>query len=265
MTFVLDKRGGHNRKKVNQHFFKHWSPNMAYILGYIFADGTLIDSKPSRTCYLKITSIDKEHLEAINTVLERDGKLYKQKNRITKNGSKSKDCYYISIGSRKIFNDLLKFGLTPKKSLIIKFPIVPKRYLRDFVRGVFDGDGCIYKDPKSNRLVVTFTSGSKEFLEALASLLCKDAFVTKKRILKGTRCFQIRYSTRETVKVLDFMYRGIEESLFLERKRRIYETWRGTQVVRDLPAKQPYAGSIPARASNPHSGLPPFSILENRN
>ena len=40
-----DPRGGHNRSSINQDFFKSWSPNMAYVLGLIYADGTIEDVK----------------------------------------------------------------------------------------------------------------------------------------------------------------------------------------------------------------------------
>src|SRR4030067_800895 len=63
-----DPRGGHNRKKVNECFFKTWSPQMAYVLGLIYADGAVEDVRQSsRTCYLQLSSIDKELLESVRT------------------------------------------------------------------------------------------------------------------------------------------------------------------------------------------------------
>lgn len=36
---------GHWKRKyhINEDYFKHWSPNMAYILGFFLADGTITE------------------------------------------------------------------------------------------------------------------------------------------------------------------------------------------------------------------------------
>ena len=102
----MDKRGGHNRNRINHDFFKAWSPAMAYVLGYAFADGTLINSKPSRTCYLRFHSVDRDLLEQVNDAMENHGKIFYREPRIIKKGAKrytSRICHYISIGSRKLF------------------------------------------------------------------------------------------------------------------------------------------------------------------
>jgi hypothetical protein len=44
-TMVRDPRGGHNRKKINEDFFKTWSPQMTYVLGFMYADGALLNTK----------------------------------------------------------------------------------------------------------------------------------------------------------------------------------------------------------------------------
>ena len=55
-----DPRGGHNRKHINENFFKTWSPKMAYVLGFIIADGSAEDvRKTSRTCYIQISNNEK--------------------------------------------------------------------------------------------------------------------------------------------------------------------------------------------------------------
>lgn len=230
----MDKRGGHNRNKINHNFFKEWSPTMAYVFGYAFADGTLLDSKPSRTCYLRFHSVDYDLLEQINKSLDRCGKIFKRSSQLIKKGSKhynSKTCYYISIGSRQLFSDLIKLGLSPKKSLDMTFPYIPQKYLCYFVRGYFDGDGCLNIRRDSKRLQVVFTSGSKAFLSILSEKLADTLPIGRKNVVNSTRSFQLRYSTREATKVLDFLYRGLLESPYLERKYLIYKKWRGTQMA----------------------------------
>ena len=241
MAFALDKRGGHNRKTFDYTFFKTWSPKMAYILGFAFADGTVIDAKLSRTCYFRLYSTDEKHLVKINQILNRKGKIYTSKPREIKKGCKTyipKMGYYISIGSRELFSDLIALGLSQRKSWCARFPVVPENYLPHFMRGYFDGDGCIYIDKNNKKLQVIFTSGSKDFLEDLYTLLSNQLRVDTKTIFRNSGAFQIRYSTKEALKILAFMYEDLESSLCLERKWLIYQKWRGTQVGRGLPAKQ---------------------------
>ena len=51
-------------KKVNKDFFKKWTPEMAYVLGFLFADGNIIYTKRN-TWFWSIQITDKEILEKI--------------------------------------------------------------------------------------------------------------------------------------------------------------------------------------------------------
>ena len=46
-------------KNKNDNFFKKWTPEMAYILGYFAADGTMIKNKRGAH-YIEFQSTDKE-------------------------------------------------------------------------------------------------------------------------------------------------------------------------------------------------------------
>jgi hypothetical protein len=47
--------------KVDSNFFKTWTPSMAYILGFITADGSLENAAYLRGKYLRICSSDIEN------------------------------------------------------------------------------------------------------------------------------------------------------------------------------------------------------------
>ena len=66
---VRDNRGGHNRKFFNENFFKKWTPNMAYVLGFIYADGNLIHTKRG-TWFWSLQITDKDILEEIKKALD---------------------------------------------------------------------------------------------------------------------------------------------------------------------------------------------------
>lgn len=232
---IIDKRGGHNRNEINHDFFKSWSSQMAYVLGYAFADGSLIDSEPSRTCYLRFHSVDHDILKEIAKTLCYKGKILYRKPRTIKKGPKfykAKICHYISIGSRIIYHDLIKLGLTCKKSLNAIFPSVPQNFLPHFVRGYFDGDGCVNVSREGKRLQVVFTSGSKDFLFTLSERLASSPLsIEEKNVVMSTQSFQLRYSTQEAVRVLEFMYKDLLSCPYLKRKYVIFDKWRRTQMA----------------------------------
>lgn len=51
-------------KTKNENFFKKWTTEMAYVLGFVAADGCLTETKRG-THFLDLQSIDKELIEKI--------------------------------------------------------------------------------------------------------------------------------------------------------------------------------------------------------
>lgn len=133
----LKTKGG-PRFFVNKEFFKQWTPEMAYVLGYFAADGSLYIN-PRGSHYIEFTSIDRKLLKKIRQMIDSNHSIGK---RVAEEPN-WKDRYRLQIGSKEMFGDLLKLGFTPKKSKSLKFPKIPSSYLRHFVRGDFDGDGCV--------------------------------------------------------------------------------------------------------------------------
>lgn len=227
----VDARGGHNRKIVNENFFKAWSPKMAYVLGLIFADGTIEDfRKSSRTCYVQITSKDKTYLEIIKNTLNSNHNIYTRKPHCSLIEGKliqSAKHYCLRIGNRILYGDLVKIGLTPRKSLIMKLPKIPKQYLGFFIRGYFDGDGSIMtykpKNHLSTQLSLAFTSGSVIFLTQLAEAIKKRFRYNSKKIYRSKGAYLLKYSKKQALQLLSFMYTGLNEAPFLERKYNVFK------------------------------------------
>lgn len=175
-------------KRKNEDFFKKWTPEMAYVLGFFTADGNMIKNKRG-ACFIEFYGTDRDIIEKIKILLNSNHKIgVRHMEKINENW---KTAYRLQIGSKIIFGDLLKLGLTPNKSLTLKIPTVPKEFFSHFVRGYFDGDGHVSaseyqkKDRKNkSRVIITgFTSGSKQFLEELKQAL------DKYKIIKGGTLF----------------------------------------------------------------------------
>ena len=129
-------------KRDSDFFEKIDTPEKAYWLGFLYADGG-IDKKKN---YLRINlqEKDRDHLEKFLIAIK--DKNTKIKETIKKVGEKEYKGVYLGIGDKKMVQDLINKGCTPKKSFTITFPTeeqVPENLISHFIRGYFDGDGCI--------------------------------------------------------------------------------------------------------------------------
>lgn len=199
---------------------------MAYVLGYFYADGGLEHSPQMRGKYVRFSSTDRELLLHVKKMMSAEHPLVKKK------VDSSKQNYLLRIGDINLYGDLEKIGLYPNKSLTITMPAIPKEYLCHFIRGYFDGDGCVYIERQHlkrgqysiKRLCTIYTSGSKIFLEQLAMTI-KDATGNQSKILKNGTAFQLRYGTSASVDLFKFMYSSSYEQTRLKRKYFRYKTF----------------------------------------
>ena len=214
---------------VNEEFFDDWDPAMAYVLGYLYADGNLENASYLRGRYIRFSSVDRDILEKVKQSLCSAHKIVSQK----PGWPNGKQRYLLRIGSHKIYNSLLKYGLYPNKSLTIKFPDVPPGYLADFIRGYFDGDGCVslykvrgvHQEVVVKRLLIAFTSGSIDFLNRLAALLRQGITLKQSTVYVSHRSYQLRYSTEDSIKLFKFMYASVSQDLYLARKLNVFRDY----------------------------------------
>lgn len=204
-------------KAKDENFFKTWTSDMAYVLGFFAADGYMIHHKNGGR-YVCFEITDLELLILIKNALAPQNKI-SVRNRPTP----WKKLYKLQIGSKAMYTDLISLGFTDRKSLILGFPEIPQIYLRDFVRGYFDGDGCIHfgkywrKDRREWKLQLSvhFISGSRKFLEELWKQL--KPIVTGGHISKKKGGYELVFGQHDSVALFHFMYDNSSE-LFLERK-----------------------------------------------
>jgi len=137
---------GKVKYKVNDSFLdKIDNQDKAYLLGLWYADGTVYEKQH----IIKIDLIDKELLEKVKNFLEYNGKIWKYEQGIKYFDGKGYECndsYRLRINSKRLTKRLIDLGCVPNKTYILKFPTeeqLPNEFLKDFIRGYFDGDGGI--------------------------------------------------------------------------------------------------------------------------
>ena len=101
--------------------------------------------------------------------------------------------YCFNFTREKLTRDLSGLGVVPRKSLIVRFPNVPREHLPDFIRGVFDGDGSVYFEPRSlkNPLRSKFVSSSKQFIEGLHMALESLSMPKRKIYQQRPKCLEL--------------------------------------------------------------------------
>jgi hypothetical protein len=211
---------------VNKDFFKTWNPTMAYVLGFIYADGCVYPSV--RGSYFSVTSIDEHIVVNIKRWMKSDHiitkKVFDDNRRVR---------FTLKIGNKEIYTDLLKLGVYPNKSLTVRMPDIPTLVLRDFLRGYFDGDGCvnlyrsrgIKKEIILRQLKIIFTSGSGLFLEDLLRVLKERFSLRLAKVYPNGHAFQLRFSTHDSIILFKFMYEDVSGGMFFPRKFDTFQTY----------------------------------------
>lgn len=127
------------------YFEKINTSEKAYWLGFLYADGCITrfykgEVLKSMSLEITLKDADCEHLIKFKNALESNIPI---QHRIITGKYKADR---IVVNCTKICNDLIKLGCTPTKSLTLEFPkkdIIPQDFIRDFIRGYFDGDGGV--------------------------------------------------------------------------------------------------------------------------
>lgn len=132
------------------------------------SDGCVVMGK-NRGDFVSISSKDIDWLEKIRDILAPESPIKP----IGKNGQYGR----LRVFSRRVCNWFVTKGCTQRKSLTLSLPQVPEPMFKDFVRGIFDGDGSIsvgrYNKTKNgkvyqyNKVSCYICSGSKQFITDL--------------------------------------------------------------------------------------------------
>ncbi len=123
-------------RSLNHDFFKVWKHDMAYVLGFFAADGSMIANKRGAH-FIEFTITDRIVLEYIQRVTYSNHQIT-----VRERGRNCKTAYRLQIGSKEWFTDLAQLRFTPHKSNTLQFPDIPHAFLGDFVYK-YNHYGCV--------------------------------------------------------------------------------------------------------------------------
>lgn len=195
-----------------KYFEKINTPEQAYWFGFLLADGNVYKDQMT----LKLQRTDSDHLLKFKKAMSSEHPIH-----LSQKEMNGKTYYYavFFIGSKKLCHDLLQNGMPPKKSLILKYPIIPSKLQSHFIRGYFDGDGCIYVNTnKNNHKVWSIYSGSEDVVVQMKNIL-ENRLNIKTSIYKQGKGFVLAISKKEYInKIFKFLYKNCDPTIYLERK-----------------------------------------------
>lgn len=207
-----------SRYKINEKFFDIETSDMAYILGLLASDGCI--SSNENCIYIELQECDSEILEQINKKLENERPI---KHYITKKGYKNSKLYFFS---KYIKEKLKDYNLIPNKTYSddFKFPLkLNKKYWLDYIRGYFDGDGCIKKTGSS--LTFQLDSTQKNIIETIHDFLFinynLDTQITYNKKENGLTVWRLYTYGENAESIFQLLYQN-KECLKLNRKYQLY-------------------------------------------
>ena len=181
-----------------------------YILGLIITDGCI--TKNGKKFVICISLKDKEMIEQIRNIVCKTKKVYKDGDSgYQVKWRNSKDIYYLS-----------KLNIAQRKTYTVGVPYF-KYNMGHLIRGLFDGDGCVYNSTtidngkKYAYQYVSFTSGSKQFVDDLSKFLTDNGIQYKinldsRRKDCANKTYYVKiYKQKEVQKLKNLMYENCNE------------------------------------------------------
>lgn len=191
----------------------------AYWLGFLFADGTISSSplnnkvKTEYKIELSLSSKDLSHLEKFAKFLKYQKEIYCDNRRCR-----------IFLNSKNMWESLNAVGCIPQKTLLLQFPNISKKLIKHFIRGYFDGDGCLTWSNRRHTIPHIEVISTENFLLRILEFLKLEASIrvnskdykndiTKKFSLYSHKAFVACYKLYEN------------SNIYLQRKFDIYKEY----------------------------------------
>jgi|AntAceMinimDraft_18_1070375.scaffolds.fasta_scaffold22457_2 hypothetical protein len=196
----------------DEDYFKNInSEEKGYFLGFLYADGYVNDIGYNNYVELTLSIIDEYILEKFLKLIKSNRKIYKINNKYSR----------IIINSKKIVNDLKKYGCVNNKTHNLKFPNnINEKYFKHIIRGYFDGDGCVWLTNNTYHLQFT---GNIDFLYGIENYLLKNLNIKKKDHYspcnrnRKNNIRALKYGGNQIVtKIFNLLYK--DSTIYLKRK-----------------------------------------------
>jgi len=138
----------------------------------------------------------------------------------------SQNQYRLAISNKHISQKLTELGCGKAKTHKLTFPTeeqVPNHLIRHFIRGYFDGDGCVSRNKQKLFSIV----GTINFLIPLQEILIKELNFSKTKLdqrhkERNDNIRSLRYcGINQCISFRDWLYK--DATIYLERKKIFFD------------------------------------------
>lgn len=198
----------------NYHYFDQIdTPNKAYILGFLYADGCNYMNNKNAVYHwqIELQMRDADILRDMMREIEYDGRLREVVHHSASMCDRRQVMFYVC--NRHMCEALCLAGVHPRKTYNATWPTwMPDELVPHFIRGLMDGDGCIHaKGHVSIAGTTDLIEGVRNAIERLTGLSTK-----LDRCNNAGQTVACRINIREAKQFLDWIYKDAD--LKLKRK-----------------------------------------------
>lgn len=209
----------YNRKSANRRVYHDFfeeidTEEKAYFLGMLMADGS-VHKRGKEEATITLLLIDLDVVESFKRTMNSDSKITISDRKRHKS---ERPTYSVTVRSNKIAEDLATYGVVPNKTYLTNRVCegVPDHLKRHYLRGLFDGDGSIYKS-KRGLWCIALTNNYPSFLEDIQDWLQElIPDLIRVKTYDGKSSARIAYHGRTAKKVCMLLY---EDSMVSMRRK----------------------------------------------
>jgi len=196
---------------VDESYFENIdSEEKAYWLGFLFADGCVKKNAGSYTVALQLAEKDRGTVEKFKKSIKSEHPIVKYYDKRV-----DKNYYGIYITNFRFATNLMQSGCLPRKTFDAIFPFdkMEESLIRHFVRGYFDGDGCVTSS--SNKYPIANLCLSKKSGEQLQQYVLENFSITS-YLGMSRSIHSLNFSTQQALAFLRWIYN--DSNIYMERK-----------------------------------------------
>lgn len=236
IQYNKDKIGKYKKLNINNCNHNYFdvvdSELKAYLLGFFIADGFL-DSKSNRFG-ITIQKNDESIIKLFNkNICPENNIVYRNRKTEFINRKIQCDLRWSSKNMKSVFVDT--YHILPNKTQDINFSFpfykIDNIYIRHFIRGFIDGDGCF--EQNNSTFTITLVSSSKYFLHQIGkyflNIVPEMELNIKEKKGKTINYFTLRFNMfrknkpEKVLKIYKYLYE--DSNFYLNRKKEKIESY----------------------------------------